>query len=416
MSLLNGWTGGQYSLYRLLLGAYLCVHLASLVSWGPELFSSAGMLADRTLSPLHPVFPSLFFAFDAHGVVQGALLLGVLASLLLAVGLADRVAAVVLWYLWASLFARNPLISNPSLPFVGWLLLAHALLPRAPYGSWSARGRVDPGAGWQMPPAIFAAAWIVMSLAYSYSGYTKLVSPSWVDGSALARVLENPLARPTALRDLILALPAPLLSVANWGAVGLELCFAPLALVRRLRPWLWLAMVGMHASLILVIDFADLSLAMLLVHAFTFDPAWVRAREAAGNEPLVLYYDGACGLCHRTVRFLLAEDRAGALRFAPLDSESFRRAVPDDERRALPDSLVLRTEDGTLRVRSDAVLEAALALGGFWRVAAGMLRQLPASPRDRIYDLVAGVRHRLFAPPTDACPLVPDSLRQRFLS
>jgi hypothetical protein len=72
-------------------------------------------------------------------------------------------------------------ISNPSLPFVGWMLLAHAFLPEAPYGSWMARGRPDPGGKWEMPPAIFAVAWIVMALGYTFSGYTKLVSPSWVD-------------------------------------------------------------------------------------------------------------------------------------------------------------------------------------------------------------------------------------------
>lgn len=59
-----------------------------------------------------------------------------------------------------------------------------------------------------MPPALFAAAWIVMSISYTYSGVTKLVSPSWVDGSALARVLNNPLARPTFVRDFVLATPA----------------------------------------------------------------------------------------------------------------------------------------------------------------------------------------------------------------
>jgi hypothetical protein len=34
-------------------------------------------------------------------------------------------------------------------------------------------------------------------------------------------------------------------------------------------------MVMMHAGLVVVVDFADLSLGMLLLHAFTFDPAWL---------------------------------------------------------------------------------------------------------------------------------------------
>src|SRR5437588_563445 len=83
-----------------------------------------------------------------------------------------RAPAVLLWYVWACLHGRMPLINNPGLPYVGWLLLAHACLPPAPYGSWAARGRTDPGNGWRMPPGIFLVAWILMALGYSYSGFT----------------------------------------------------------------------------------------------------------------------------------------------------------------------------------------------------------------------------------------------------
>jgi hypothetical protein len=169
-----------------------------------------------------------------------------------------------------------PLITNPSLPFVGWLLLAHAFLPPAPCGSLDGRRRPDLAAAWHMPPAIYAVAWVVMALGYSYSGYTKLLSPSWVDGTALARVLENPLARPGWLREAIVSLPGWLLHLGTWAALALELGFAPLALFRRLRPWLWGAMLAMHLGLIVLIDFADLSLGMVMVHLFTFDPGWIR--------------------------------------------------------------------------------------------------------------------------------------------
>ena len=135
-----------------------------------------------------------------------------------------------------------------------------------------------------MPQAIWAAAWIVMAVGYSYSGYTKLISPSWRDGTALARVLDNPLARPGYLREALLGLPAWMLYAATWAALALELGFAPLALVGRLRPWLWGLMLMMHLSLILVVDFADLSLGMVMFHLFTFDPGWIRPRPARRND------------------------------------------------------------------------------------------------------------------------------------
>jgi predicted DCC family thiol-disulfide oxidoreductase YuxK len=389
------------------------VHFVQLVPWGAEVFSDRGVLSDSAASPIIHLFPNVLALWDSPAFVTALLVSAAALCVLFAIGFGDRIGAVAIWYIWACLFGRNPLIANPSLPFVGWMLLAHAFLPRSPYGSWSARGRPDPGNGWSMPPMFFAAAWIVMAVGYSYSGYTKLISPSWVDGTAMERVLSNPLARPGILRDALLGLASGVLHVATWGALALELFFAPLALFRRLRPWLWCSMLVMHLSLMLLIDFADLSLGMIMLHLFTFDPAWVR--PVHGDEPAVVFYDGHCGLCHRFVRFALAEDRTGEIfRFAPLGGEAFLKSVPDGQRANLPDSIVLRATDRGLLTRSAAVMHIFRSLGGVWRVIAWVLALIPATLRDGLYDGVAGIRYRLFARPAEACPIVPPHLRARF--
>ena len=60
----------------------------------------------------------------------------------------------------------------------------------------------------------------------------------------------------------------------------------------------------------------------------------------------LVFYDGGCGLCHRAVRFAIAHDPDGArFRFASLDSEAFRRRVPEAARTGLPDSIVALTPD-----------------------------------------------------------------------
>jgi len=129
----------------------------------------------------------------------------------------------------------------------------------------------------------------------------------------------------------------------------------------------------------------------------------------------VLFYDGGCGLCHLSVRALLALDRAGALRFAPLGGETFLELVPEAERAALPDSLVLRTADGRLRVRSAAVLESLRLVGGPARGLAATARVVPRPLADRLYDGVACLRRRLAGPPAGVCPAVRAALRARFL-
>lgn len=409
----NGWTGGQYSAHRAIFGLYLLLHFLHLLPWAPELFSSQGVLPHASDSPLIRLFPNILSAFDGPGAVRVFLVVAAALSVLFAVGWWDRAAAVALWYLWACLIGRNPLIANPGLPYIGWLLLAHAFLQAAPYGSLAARGRSDPGGGWRITPAIYGAAWILMALGYSYSGAMKLSSPSWIDGSAFRYVLENPLARPTVLRVWLLSLPPVVLQCATWGALGTELLFAPLALVRRLRPWIWSVMLLMHFGLFVLVDFVDLTIGMVILHLFTFDPGWIAAWHAADAE--TLFYDGHCGLCHRAVRFVLAEDsNDAAFRFAPLQGETFERLVPPGQRAGLPDSIVIQTREGALLVRSSAFIHILRRLGGGWRVVAGILAVVPRPLRDAAYDFVARVRYRIFGRQDDVCPLVLPELRKRF--
>jgi predicted DCC family thiol-disulfide oxidoreductase YuxK len=112
---------------------------------------------------------------------------------------------------------------------------------------------------------------------------------------------------------------------------------------------------------------------------------------------------------------LLAIDRRGVLRFAPLGGLTFLEGVPEGERAALPDSLVLRTPDGRLLVRSAAALESLRLAGGAGRPLAAILRVVPVPLADGVYDLVARARHRFFRKPGSVCPVVPAARRARLL-
>jgi predicted DCC family thiol-disulfide oxidoreductase YuxK len=380
----NGWTGGQYSIFRVVFAMYLLGHFLRLPPRGADI-------------PLPSLFPNVLALSDSAVTVTVLLTAGAVLTIFFGIGLYDRAAALGLWYVWSCLFGCNPLVSHSSLPLVGWLLPAHVFVPPAPYGSWAARGRVDPGGGWRMPPALFATAWVVLALFYASSGYTKLISPSWRDGTALARVLVR---------------PAWLLHLATWTVIALELGFAPLALVRRFRPWLWGLMLLTQLSLSAFSDFADLGLGMVMIHLFTWDPGWIRPLRA-GTERL--FYDGHCGLCQRSVRLILAEDATGSpFRFAPLQGETFQALLSPQERDALPLSLVVQTEKGTLLTRSSAVLHIMRRLGGVWRLLAGVLVLLPARLRNALYDGVARIRLHIFARPAEVCPLMTPQLRARF--
>jgi predicted DCC family thiol-disulfide oxidoreductase YuxK len=138
--------------------------------------------------------------------------------------------------------------------------------------------------------------------------------------------------------------------------------------------------------------------------------------ERRGHDEAILFYDGSCGLCHVSVRLALAADRHARLRFAPLGGETFLALVPADERPGLPDSFVLRTREGTLLTRWAAVVEVMRRLGWPWPALGTLGGLVPRRLGDALYDVVARVRHRLLAHPADRCPIVPRSLRERFLA
>ena len=136
-----------------------------------------------------------------------------------------------------------------------------------------------------------------------------------------------------------------------------------------------------------------------------------RAGPSAGHS--LIFYDGTCGLCHRAVRFALARDTDGSrFRFAPLDSEAFRRRVPDAA--GLPDSMVVLTPEGALLARSAGVIHILERAGGLWWLLARLCRMVPSRLRDALYDNVAAVRYKLFRRPAESCPVTPPDLRSRF--
>ena len=140
-----------------------------------------------------------------------------------------------------------------------------------------------------------------------------------------------------------------------------------------------------------------------------------RQLDSIDSVPDLLFYDGSCGLCHRTVRFVIARDPGGgAFRFAPLGGPTFRNSFPGSSRLALPDSIVVRTADGRTLTRFAAVLHIARRIGGFWGTLADLGWLVPQWLGDLLYDGVARIRKRLFATPPDSCPVVPGELRGRF--
>lgn len=407
------WTGGQYSLYRALLGLYLLVHMGMLLPYAAEVFAAGGAVATAELSPYFGLLPNPLAWSDSALAVRCLLVSGMLASTLLLIGWADRSAALWCALVLAWLFARNPLIANPSLPLLGWMLMAHLCTPARPFGSVAAgrAGGADPD--WRLPMSIYVSAFVVLAISYSYSGYTKLLSPGWVSGSAIAEVLHNPLARHNWLTTALLALPAFALKGLTWTVLVVELLFAPLCLWSRARPWLWLSMLLVQFGFLLCLDFADLTLPMLLAHLLTFNPRWLETR--LDLRPALLLFDGHCAFCHASVRFAAMEDSHGVLRFATLAGPHGQQLTAN-QRMVLGDTIVLIDGDGRHHTRAAAVAGILKRLGGLWWLIGSLLSAVPRPIADGGYDLVGRIRYRLAGRMVeDSCPMLPPQIAARML-
>lgn len=125
-------------------------------------------------------------------------------------------------------------------------------------------------------------------------------------------------------------------------------------------------------------------------------------------------YDGTCGLCHRTVRFLVARDDGSRFQFTPLQGETLRARLDPAQFAALPDSLVVLTDQGLL-LKARAVAHLLRRLGGGWAALGRFLDALPDRLTEAGYNFVARVRHQGFKRPEGACPRLPEGVQGRFL-
>ncbi|MCG3204569.1 MAG: hypothetical protein KCHDKBKB_01284 [Elusimicrobia bacterium] len=342
--------------------------------------------------------------------------LGVMAvfSVFFTIGFFRRTSALILWYGWACLFGRNNLISNPSIPYVGLMLLLTLLIPLGEPFSVTRPKKTSP---WYFPSAVYWVAWFLLAAGYTFSGIVKLQSPSWVDGSAMVHLVDNPLARPNFIRTVFLSLPTSMTSLATWASLAGEILFLPLSIHRRTRMVAWLWLLGMHLGILSMVNFADLTFGMIMIHFFTFDPEWLPAMSNRRGKLLVLF-DGVCGLCDRTIQMLLEEDRFQVLKFAPLQGSTAAAVFTrHPEVKAGPQSLIFVKNYGEASecvfVQSEGVLRIFDALGGFWRVVS-WLRVIPGAMRNVVYAWIARNRYKWFGQ-YDECQIPSAETRAQFL-
>ena len=135
------------------------------------------------------------------------------------------------------------------------------------------------------------------------------------------------------------------------------------------------------------------------------------------NQSPVMLYDGVCGFCSQSVQMIIKLDKAGIIRFAPLQGEFGQRAKIRHPEIENVDSVIVLEKDanGVERtfVRSDAILRIAKHLGGFWRFL-GIGYLIPRQVRDFLYDQFARNRYKVFGK-YESCMIPSPEIRARFI-
>lgn len=134
------------------------------------------------------------------------------------------------------------------------------------------------------------------------------------------------------------------------------------------------------------------------------------------RDPILLF-DGECGLCARSVRWLLARERAdddGPRPFlAPLQGPTAQALRARHPRIPTSVDTVVYVDGGRVYLRTKAFLHVARHLRRPWRWAYAW-RWLPGWGFDLGYRLIARVRYRIWGK-ADACALPTAAQRARLL-
>jgi len=121
----------------------------------------------------------------------------------------------------------------------------------------------------------------------------------------------------------------------------------------------------------------------------------------------IIFFDGVCNLCQRSVQFILPRDPGGLFLFASLQEKLASQLIPNSMSSVEEQGSIILWEEGKISYRSTAVLRIAKKLSGLWPLLYVFIL-VPPFIRDGIYNFIAKNRYRWWGK-TDTC-MVPSKV------
>ncbi len=126
----------------------------------------------------------------------------------------------------------------------------------------------------------------------------------------------------------------------------------------------------------------------------------------------VLFFDGDCAFCSKSVQQAVRFDKRGQISFAPLQGDLSRKLGFTKYAAEEGGTMVLlRESDGKVFMHSAGLIELARVFGGGWKLLA-LARFIPKPLRDFVYRCIARNRYR-FMGKADVCQLADPAVLKR---
>lgn len=133
------------------------------------------------------------------------------------------------------------------------------------------------------------------------------------------------------------------------------------------------------------------------------------------NPKKIILFDGVCNLCNSSVQFIIKHDTDDVFRYAALQSDVGQKLVIDRGiDTSIVDSIILLDPGVAYYIKSDAALEIGTDLKGY-RTISRILKLIPSSLRNIVYDLIARNRYSWFGKKQE-CMVPTPEIRAKFLN
>jgi len=127
----------------------------------------------------------------------------------------------------------------------------------------------------------------------------------------------------------------------------------------------------------------------------------------------VVIFDGVCNLCNKFVNIIIRRDKKGIFQFSAIGSE-YSKSVEDNYEVSLVElDTVVLIENDNFFSKSTAVIKICRHLGFPFNLLV-VFKLVPKFIRDKIYDIIARNRYKVFGK-KESCMIPKPDVLSRFI-